>query len=72
MAQNYHLLHSVALLGTPLVSRPAITGSLFVGGLALFCGPIYLHAIRDDVRFRRVTPYGGILLIAGWLSIAVL
>jgi uncharacterized membrane protein YgdD (TMEM256/DUF423 family) len=72
LAQNYHLLHSVAILGVPLVSRPVITGGLFLAGLTLFCGPIYLHAIRDDIRFRRVTPYGGALLIAGWVSIAVL
>jgi uncharacterized membrane protein YgdD (TMEM256/DUF423 family) len=72
MAQTYHLLHSVALLGLPLVSRPIITGSLFLGGLTLFCGPMYYHAIRNDPQFRRVTPYGGLLLIAGWLSIFVL
>ena len=38
----------------------------------LFCGPMYYYAIRDDTRFRRVPPYGGIFLIAGWFSIAVL
>jgi uncharacterized membrane protein YgdD (TMEM256/DUF423 family) len=62
----------VALLGLPLVSRPIVTGSLFLGGLTLFCGPMYYHAIRNDPRFRRVTPYGGLLLLAGWLSILVL
>lgn len=72
LAQNYHLLHSVAILGTPLVSRPVITGALFLAGMTLFCGPMYFYAIRDDTRFRRVPPYGGVLLIAGWLSIAVL
>ncbi|CAF2484173.1 unnamed protein product [Rotaria sp. Silwood2] len=72
LAQTYHLLHTVALLAVPFVSRPSITGSLFIGGLSLFCGPIYYHAIRNDTRFRSVTPYGGALLIAGWLSIAVL
>jgi uncharacterized membrane protein YgdD (TMEM256/DUF423 family) len=62
----------VALLGLPLVSRPVVTGSLFLGGLTLFCGPMYYHAINNDPRFRRVTPYGGLLLLAGWLSILVL
>ncbi len=62
----------MALLGLPLVSRPIVTGSLFLGGLTLFCGPMYYHAIRNDPRFRRVTPYGGLLLLAGWLSILVL
>jgi uncharacterized membrane protein YgdD (TMEM256/DUF423 family) len=49
-----------------------ITGLLFIGGLSFFCGPMYYHAIRNDPQFRRVTPYGGLLLLAGWLSIAVL
>lgn len=72
MAQTYHLLHSVVLLGLPLVSRPAVTGALFLGGITLFCGPMYYHAIQNDPRFRRVTPYGGLLLLAGWFSILVL
>ncbi|CAF4018984.1 unnamed protein product [Rotaria magnacalcarata] len=72
LAQTYHLLHSAALLAVPFVSRPHITTPLFLGGLTLFCGPIYYHAIRSDTQFRRITPYGGMLLIAGWLSIAVL
>ncbi|CAF0772798.1 unnamed protein product [Rotaria sp. Silwood1] len=72
LAQTYHLFHTVALLAVPFASRPSITGSLFIGGLTLFCGPIYYHAIRNDTRFRHVTPYGGVLLIAGWLSMAVL
>ena len=72
MAQNYHLLHSVALLGLPLVSRPTITGTLIIGGITLFCGPMYYHAIKNDARFRRVTPYGGLLLLAGWISILIL
>ena len=62
----------MALLALPLASRPVVTGSLFLGGLTLFCGPMYFHAIRNDPRFRRVTPYGGLLLLAGWLSILVL
>ncbi|CAF0925388.1 unnamed protein product [Adineta ricciae] len=72
LAQTYHILHSAALLAVPLVSRPKVTGLLFLGGMSLFCGPIYYHAIRDDPRFRRITPYGGFLLLAGWLSIAAL
>jgi len=72
LAQTYHLLHSVALLAVPFASRPMITGLLFIGGLSFFCGPMYYHAIQNDPQFRRVTPYGGLLLLAGWLSIAVL
>ena len=62
----------MALLAVPFVSRPMVTGLLFIGGLSLLCGPMYYHAMRNDPQFRRVTPYGGMLLLAGWLSIAVL
>jgi uncharacterized membrane protein YgdD (TMEM256/DUF423 family) len=62
----------VVLLALPLVSKSRFTGFLFIGGMILFCGPMYIHAIRNDLLYRRVTPYGGLLLLAGWLSIAVL
>ena len=72
VAQNYHFFHTVAILATPLVSRPIVTASLFLGGVTFFCGPIYYFAITEDTRLRRIAPYGGFLLIAGWISIAIL
>ncbi|RNA14027.1 transmembrane protein -like [Brachionus plicatilis] len=68
-AQYYHLVHSVALLGVPFVSRPKITGVLLSSGIVLFCGTMYYHALTKDNRLRFLTPYGGFCLIAGWLSI---
>ncbi|CAF0768209.1 unnamed protein product [Brachionus calyciflorus] len=68
-AQYYHLVHSVALLGVPLVKRPLLTGTLLSSGILLFCGTMYYHALTSDKRLRFLTPYGGFCLIAGWLSI---
>ena len=68
VANRYHLIHSVALLGVPLVRKPSLTGFLMVGGIAVFCGTTYYHAFTGDRQFRQFTPYGGILLIAAWLS----
>ena len=68
VANRYHLIHSVALLGVPLVRRPSLTGFLMVGGIAMFCGTTYYHAFTGDKQYRQFTPYGGILLIAAWLS----
>ena len=68
VANRYHLVHSVALLGVPLVRKPSLTGFLMVGGIAVFCGTTYYHAFTGDRQFRQFTPYGGILLIAAWLS----
>ena len=68
VANRYHLIHSVALLGVPLVRKPSLTGSLMVGGILMFCGTTYYHAFTGDKQYRQFTPYGGILLIAAWLS----
>ncbi|GAB6025610.1 hypothetical protein CHUAL_011337 [Chamberlinius hualienensis] len=65
---HYHLIHSLALMAVPATRRPAITGSLFVLGMLLFCGSCYVHALTEYKPIRQVTPYGGMLLICGWIS----
>ena len=62
------MIHSVALLGVPLVRRPGLTGLLMVGGLVMFCGTTYYHAFTGDKQLRQFTPAGGMMLIAAWLS----
>ncbi len=44
-------------------------GSLFALGTVLFSGSCYVHALTGNTAVRRVTPYGGMLLIAGWLAV---
>lgn len=65
---RYHFLHTMALLGVPLTRRPMLVGSLMSVGMVLFSGSCYYHALTGDTRIRRVTPYGGILLIVAWLT----
>ncbi|XP_074658458.1 transmembrane protein 256 homolog [Tubulanus polymorphus] len=65
---KYHIIHSAALLATPLCSRPHLTGTLMTVGLLLFSGSCYYHALTGNTAVRRVTPYGGMLLIAAWMS----
>ena len=40
-----------------------------VGGMTIFCGTIYYHALTEDKQYRKITPYGGVLLIVAWLSL---
>jgi uncharacterized membrane protein YgdD (TMEM256/DUF423 family) len=47
------------------------TGCLMVGGMTIFCGTIYYHALTEEKTFRQYTPYGGMMLIAAWLSMVV-
>ncbi|XP_064408972.1 transmembrane protein 256 [Latimeria chalumnae] len=70
-ANKYHFLHSLALLGVPHCRRPVLAGSLLISGMALFCGSFYYHAITTDPTFTKAAPYGGTLLIAGWVAMAL-
>ena len=42
-----------------------------IGGMSVFCGTIYYHALTEEKALRKYTPYGGVLLILGWLSMAL-
>jgi len=78
-AARYHMYHALAIVAVALLaySRPSRAASLagwcFLIGTALFSGSLYAMALSDMAwRFLgMVTPLGGILLIAGWVLIAV-
>jgi len=70
-ANKYHFLHTVALLAVPLCRKPLLTGSLLVMGTAIFSGSCYYYALTQERWIRKITPYGGTLLIIGWLSMAL-
>ena len=42
-----------------------------ITGTTIFCGTIYYHALTEEKTFRRYTPYGGIILMMAWLSMAL-
>jgi len=71
IANQIHLVHSVALLAIPMTHRPVVAGTLMSMGTLLFCGTCYYHALTGDKSIRWITPYGGFMLIIGWLSIAI-
>ncbi|MGE4608614.1 MAG: DUF423 domain-containing protein [Myxococcota bacterium] len=76
-ACQYHLLHSVALLALALFALQSgreirIPASLFLAGTTLFSGSIYLLLLTEQKWLGPVTPLGGFLLIAGWLSLFTL
>lgn len=70
-ANFYHFIHTLALLAVPLTNRPALTGTLMVTGTTIFCGTIYYHALTKENQSRKYTPYGGIVLMLGWLSMVL-
>ncbi|XP_074839127.1 LOW QUALITY PROTEIN: transmembrane protein 256 [Carettochelys insculpta] len=70
-ANRYHILHSLALLAAPHCRRPMLAGALLTSGMGLFCAPLYNHAWSGDPALNKAAPYGGSLLILGWLAMAL-
>jgi len=68
----YHFIHAVVLLllatraGT---SRAAF--SLFVAGIILFSGSLYLLAFTNVKWLGAVTPVGGLCFLAGWFCLMI-
>jgi len=72
---RYQMYHALALVaaawGWARWQRRAFTvaGGLFVAGILLFSGSLYLLALTGERSFGMVTPLGGLALLAGWLSL---
>lgn len=71
---HYQLLHAVVLLAIALWTDASgrsigATPWLFTLGILLFSGSIYALVLTPWRWFAPVTPIGGLLLIAGWLSL---
>jgi uncharacterized membrane protein YgdD (TMEM256/DUF423 family) len=74
---RYHMYHALALLlVAALVSRPGAgraivaAGWLFVAGIVLFSGSLYLLAITGVTVLGAITPIGGVAFLAGWALLA--
>ena len=67
----YHLTHTVVILVVALLEPfPALAWRLFVIGIALFSGSLYLMALTRVLWLGAITPLGGLCLLAGWLLLA--
>lgn len=76
-AVQYHFYHSFALLivGVVALSQPQTvllktSGYLFLIGLIIFSGSLYLLSLTGLRWLGAVTPLGGLALIAGWACLA--
>lgn len=68
----YHFLHALALLvlaALPQISRAA--PALFVAGIVLFSGSLYLLALTNIRWLGAITPLGGLCFLAGWCCLLV-
>ncbi|MDP6954740.1 MAG: DUF423 domain-containing protein [Planctomycetota bacterium] len=73
-AVRYHLLHALGLVLLGVLSTPTAgyqwCGRLFVLGIALFSGSLYLLVLFDVPMLGALTPFGGVALILAWLLLA--
>ena len=83
-AQQFHALHSVALLSIAglLAATEGWRGALadwalrisagaFVLGILAFCGGIYFGVITGAHTGLAIVPVGGGLFLLGWLALAI-
>jgi uncharacterized membrane protein YgdD (TMEM256/DUF423 family) len=74
---RYHMYHALALLLTAALagradSRAVVAaGWLFVAGIVLFSGSLYLLAVTGMTMLGAITPFGGVAFLAGWICLAV-
>lgn len=73
---RYQMYHALALLAVAwAVSRfpgsqlPVIAGWLFVAGIVIFSGSLYLMALTGQRWLGAITPLGGVAFIAGWVCV---
>ena len=75
---QYHLWHALGmiLVGACTAVAPdgpwlRAAGFLLLAGIVLFSGSLYALALGAPRGLGLITPFGGLALILGWVSLAV-
>ena len=74
---RYQMWHTLAMLGVLSwrTTRPLhgqrLTLGLWTAGTLLFSGSLYAMALTGVRSLGMITPLGGVLMIGGWLVLAV-
>src|ERR1044071_9390539 len=75
---RYHFYHAlalglvvVAIQYWPKTNLPTLAGWLFIAGIVIFSGSLYLLAITGIRWLGAITPIGGVAFIAGWACLAL-
>ena len=74
---RYHLVHGLAVLAVAwAASRWSSTlinvaGWLFIAGILLFSGSLYILSVTGVRWLGAITPVGGLCFTVGWLVLAV-
>lgn len=77
MGSQYQMWHALALIAVGLLTDRApskvlsAAGLCFFGGIVLFSGTLYSFGEFAIIPVEGAAPFGGGLMIAGWLLLAV-
>lgn len=74
---RYHMYHALAMGLAALAARSgaaspqaSAAAALFLAGIILFSGSLYLLALTGVRSLGLVTPFGGLAFLAGWIALA--
>lgn len=74
---QYHMYHTLALLAVGILalqfpgqSGLRIAGYLFLAGILIFSGSLYVLALSGIRWLGAITPIGGVAFLAGWAMLA--
>ena len=74
---RYQMYHVFAIAVVALASAQwkigllNVSGWLFVAGIIIFSGSLYILSLTGEKMWGAVTPFGGLALLAGWLTLAI-
>ena len=74
---RYHLFHGLAVMAVAWAAERwpsgliTSAGWLFVAGIIIFSGSLYLYSITGVRWLGAITPIGGLCFIVGWLVLAL-
>ncbi len=80
---QYHMIHALGLIligilihiysgfGSSGIGSIKLAGWLFLLGIILFSGSLYLLAILEIRKLGIITPLGGLAFLGGWLVLAI-
>ena len=75
-AARYHMYHALAMGLAAVLARPprlagaATAAALFLVGIVLFSGSLYVLALTGQRWLGMITPVGGVAFLAGWAMLA--
>lgn len=74
---RYHMVHALAMGLAALAMRGGarplarLAAILFLAGIVLFSGSLYLLALTDVRAFGFITPAGGLAFLLGWIVLGL-